>query len=169
MNSTFLALPGEHERRAAPVSPTATPTAVVPPVTAAPVAALPTAVREAAADAGAARTAKLEAEVRRLHEELAAAASRTPVPAAAVTVPVVTVRDIEPLREQLQQTLAALETLQRRVEATGAPADSTADESSSLVSSQTLFLLLVGLLAGWIGHTLYGRTSDRGYRSRIRF
>jgi len=169
VNSTFLALPGEHERRAAPASPTATPTAVAPPVTAAPVAALPTAVREAAADAGAARTAKLEAEVRRLHEELAAAASRTPVPAAAVTVPIVTVRDIEPLREQLQQTLAALETLQRRVEATGAPADSTADESSSLVSSQTLFLLLVGLLAGWIGHTLYGRTSDRGYRSRIRF
>jgi len=175
VNSTFLALPGEHERRVVPVSATATPsaatptavapTAVAPTVTAAPAAARST-VAPAAADTG--RTATLEADVRRLREELAAATSRTLVPTAAPAVPVVTVRDIEPLREQLQQTLAALDALQRRVEATGAPADGVADESS-IVSSHSLFLLVVGLLAGWVAHTVYGRTSDRGYRSRIRF
>ena len=176
VNSTFLALPGEHERRAAPVSATATPTTATA-TAVAPTAAAPTVAAAAArptappavADAGAGRTATLEAEVRRLREELAAATSRTPVPAAVPAVPVVTVRDIEPLREQLQQTLAALETLQRRVETTGAPADSAADESSSMLSSHSLFLFVVGLLAGWIAHTVYGRTSDRGYRSRIRF
>jgi SH3-like domain-containing protein len=188
VNSTFLALPGEHDRRAAPVGATATrtsaiptvaaptvvapmaaaPTVAAPTVAAAPVAARPTVV-PVVADAGAGRTAALEADVRRLREELAAATSRTPVPVVAPAVPVVTVRDIEPLREQLQQTLAALDALQRRVEATGASADSTADDSSSLLSSHSLFVLIVGLLAGWVAHTVYGRTSDRGHRSRIRF
>ena len=121
------------------------------------------------------RNKALEAQVSTLQEELTALKNRPtqtvppPPTSAAVT------GDAEELRTELRRLTVAVEGLQKRVSANlpsndapaaGAPPTEASERS---VSSTALVLGALGLLLGWVGGITYGRTQDRGRRSRIRF
>ncbi len=162
IHSNFLGLPTEHGPGAAAEAPQPEPTARAP---ARPEAAPPSALSE--------RNKLLEAQVSALQEELAMLRGRAaaPAPTAAAAT-----GDAEDVRAELKRLTAAVEGLQHRVNAGAPPADAAppatspvAETTEHLVSPTALLLGGIGLLAGWLVGTAYGRNQERGRRSRIRF
>jgi uncharacterized protein YgiM (DUF1202 family) len=168
VNSNFLALPSEAGPAAGAEAPLQTPTATPLP--------RPTARSDTAAlNTLTERNKALEAQVSALQEELTALKNRpTPTAQPTPTVAVVT-SDTEELRTELRRLTGAVEGLQKRV-STNPPSNDAAaaggppvEVPERSVSSTALVLGALGLLLGWVGGITYGRTQERGRRSRIRF
>jgi len=172
INSTFLALPGEREKEhtAASPAPSATAPAVTTPVAAA------GASEAAALRAATERNKNLEAQVHGLQQELADQKTRaeaTPACAAAST-PMPGGPAAEQLHSELARLTVAVENMQRRLDVlpvTEVPSANagSGDGSSHLLSPGAVLLGMLGVLAGWLFGSSYGRRQERGRRSRIRF
>jgi hypothetical protein len=171
MHSNFLALPNEAGTgagavRSQPSGPAPTPAPALVP---------PPAVRSdsAALNALAEKNKALEAQVGALQEELTALKNRPtqPAPTAAPAAS----GDSEDLRAELKRLTAAVEGLQSRVgggvSSSAPPAGDAvpAEATERSVPSAALLLGAVGLLLGWLLGAAYGRSQERGRRSRIRF
>jgi SH3-like domain-containing protein len=126
------------------------------------------------------RTQSLEAEVRKLRQELAEAQSRaaaTPVPT--VAVPVVTPATdaaVQQMRAELAQLTKAVRDLQHDLNARPVasaepplPATDVLDGGARSAAPAAVLLGVAGLLIGWLLGSSHGRKQERGRRSRIRF
>jgi SH3-like domain-containing protein len=168
VHSNFLALPSEARSAAAGEAPHPQPTATPLPQ--------PTAHSDTAAlNTLTERNKALEAQVSALQEELTALKNRPTQTAQPTPTAAAATGDTEDLRTELRRLTVAVEGLQRRMganppsndaAAAGAPPPEATERS---VSSTALVLGALGLLLGWVGGITYGRTQERGRRSRIRF
>ncbi|HVO25570.1 MAG TPA: SH3 domain-containing protein [Candidatus Margulisiibacteriota bacterium] len=168
VRSNFLALPNEGSAAAATetplLQPTATPSA--PPTARVDSAALHTLTE---------RNKALEAQVSALQDELTALKNRPTQTAQPAPTSAPVTGEAEELRKELKRLTAAVEGLQKRVSAVSPSNDAPAASAPSTeapehnVSPTALVLGAIGLLLGWVGGITYGRTQDRGRRSRIRF
>jgi uncharacterized protein YgiM (DUF1202 family) len=168
VHSNFLALPSEAGSAAAAEAPRPQPTATPLPQ---PTAHSDTAALHTLTE----RNKALEAQVNTLQEELTALKNRpTQTAPPAATVAAVTA-EAEELRTELRRLAVAVEGLQKRFGVTTASNDAAAagvppaEAPERSVSSTALVLGALGLLLGWVGGITYGRTQERGRRSRIRF
>ncbi len=167
VNSNFLTLPNEAGSAAAaqaPQKPTATP--LPQPAAHSDTVALNTLTEKNKA---------LEAQVSALQEELTALKNRPTATAPPTPTAVATAAVPEELRTELRRLSVAVEGLQKRVNANPPSNDAPAasgpqpEAPERGVSSTALVLGALGLLLGWVGGLTYGRTQERGRRSRIRF
>lgn len=166
IHSNFLALPNEAGSAGSGAAPPPEPAA---PATPRSDAALLSALTE--------KNKALEAQLSALQEELSALKNHpveaAPAPATPVAGPP-TASDSEELRTELKRLTAAVEGLQNRTHAnltsSEAPAGAPSAEATERnVSSTALVLGGLGLLLGWLAGAAYGRSQERGRRSRIRF
>ncbi len=167
VHSNFLALPSEARSGAVAETPHAQPT---PQPTVRPVARADAATLSALSE----KNKGLEAQLSALQDELTALKSRAAQPTTAAPTAVPASSDAEELRAEIKRLTAAVEGLQRHSggapPSNDAPATSAAAEGPERsVPSTALLLGAVGLLLGWLGGAAYGRSKERGRRSRIRF
>ena len=173
VNSNFLALPGEHRSahrptRPPPPAPTATP---VPAATV--TATEATATEGAAAQTLAEQNKTLEAELQRLREQLATMEKTRPD--APPPLPVAAMSPETPqLNTQLAQLTAAVEALQHRVELAAEEESARPkpfplpENPPQFISPSGVLLAFIGVVAGWLMGSAYGRRHERGRRARVR-
>ncbi|MFQ5665909.1 MAG: SH3 domain-containing protein [Candidatus Binatia bacterium] len=120
------------------------------------------------------RNRALKAQVNRLQAELAARRSPPAATPASKAAPGAGT-DLERLHAELQRVAAVVDDIHRRVgghaqSGTTRPATNAGmGKTPPAVSSTAIVLGLLGLVVGWLLGAVYGRSQERGRRSRIRF
>jgi hypothetical protein len=174
VHSNFLALPSEARSGAVGETPHTQPTPQPTPQPTGRPGARPDAAAPGALTALTEKNKGLEAQVSVLQDELTALKNRAAQPTTVAPTAVPASGDAEELRAEIKRLTAAVEGLQHHSSvpppSNDAPATSPAVEGPERsVPSTALLLGGVGLLLGWLGGAAYGRSKERGRRSRIRF
>lgn len=163
VHSNFLALPSEARPGAAAETPRGQPTP--PPAPHSDAAAL-TALTE--------KNKALEAQLSALQDELTTLKNRPAEPTTVAPTAAPASGDAEELRAEIKRLTAAVEGLQHQTRGAAAPNEAPAttapvDGTERSAPSTALVIGALGLLVGWLAGAAYGRSQERGRRSRIRF